>query len=416
MTTAEIITIGDEILYGQTLDTNSHWMSGALDEINIRVIRKTTIGDDPETILSAFREAESRADVILITGGLGPTKDDLTKPLLAKYFDVELVINVYALEEIKALFARAGRVMTDLNKAQAELPANCEKITNYMGTAPGMWFEERGKVFVSMPGVPYEMKAMMSKEIIPKLALKFGTGKIHHRIVKTIGIPESKLAHKIADWESALPSHIKLAYLPSPGQVKLRLTAFGSDLELLEEDVKKQLEVVEPVIGKYVYGYDKDEIEEVVGKSLVMEGEFLATAESCTGGAIASLLISVPGSSRYYKGSVIAYSNEVKERELGVPKELLDKYGAVSEEVVKAMAEGVRKKLNVAVGLATSGIAGPDGGTVEKPVGTVWIAYSDSYKTIARKLQFTKDRRLNIQLSALSALNLFRLNYNMNTK
>ncbi len=414
MTKAEIITIGDEILYGQTLDTNSHWISGVLDEINIRVYQKTTIGDDADQILGAFREAEDRADLIIITGGLGPTKDDLTKPLLAKYFNVRLRMNEEALSEIASIFKSIGRELTEINRKQAEIPENCEKITNRLGTAPGMWFDVRGKVFISMPGVPFEMKAMMEEILIPKIAERFGKGVIYHKMIKTIGIGESNLAELIVSWENDLPENIKLAYLPSLGQVKLRLTAFGNNTGDLEKQTDHLIDDLVPLIDRYVYGYDDEEIEGVVGKMLTKSGSTISTAESCTGGFLASMITSVPGSSKYFKGSVISYSNEIKTAQLDVSEEDLNIHGAVSEPVVKKMAESVRVKMGTDVGLAVSGIAGPDGGTPEKPVGTVWLAYADSKKTIARKVNFTKNRELNIQFSALTALNLFRLNFSSN--
>jgi nicotinamide-nucleotide amidase len=316
-----------------------------------------------------------------------------------------------ALENIEALFERAGREMTELNKTQAEIPDKCEMIQNKLGTAPGMWIEEEGKIFVSMPGVPYEMKAMMKNIIIPKIQKKLGNGNIHHKIIKTVGIPESKLADKIKDWENQLPENIKLAYLPSLGQVKLRLTSIGDDLEQIKEMTSKQVENLLPLIDKYVYGYDDDELEAVIGKLLSKNNHTLATAESCTGGYLAHLITSIPGSSDYYKGSVISYANEVKIDELYVSESDIENYGAVSEEVVSSMAVGVRKRLNTDVALATSGVAGPDGGSEEKPVGTVWIAYADKYKVIVKKLQLTKDRKLNIQFSSIAALNLLRINY-----
>jgi len=408
---AEIIAIGDELLYGQTLDTNSHWISGKLDAINIKVIQRTTIGDNEFQILEAFKDASNKANVVLITGGLGPTNDDLTKPLLAKFFNVGLTMNSEAYQEISALFARAGREMSDLNRKQAELPDNCIKITNRMGTAPGMWFEEKGTVFISMPGVPYEMKTMMDEIILPRLKAKFNSGIIKHKIIKTIGIPESKLAAKIEDWERNLPIHIKLAYLPSLGQVKLRLTASGNDDSVLEKEVDDLVKKVLPHIDKYVYGFDQDEIESIIGTMLLSNNQTLAIAESCTGGYLSHLITSIPGSSAYFLGSVIAYANAIKIQELNVAPELVEKYGAVSEEVAKAMAEGVRIKLGASIGLSTTGIAGPEGGTDEKPVGTIWIGYSDNKKTFAKQMNFTKDRVLNIQLSALAALNQFRLNY-----
>ncbi len=414
MTLAEIITIGDEILFGQTLDTNSHWISGALDEINVKVVRKTTIGDSEDQILDAFKEAEKRADLIIITGGLGPTKDDLTKPLLAKYFGVSLVRDEEALNEIQNLFQRANRPMSENNIAQADLPSNCEKISNRLGTAPGMWFDENSKVFISMPGVPYEMKAMMEELLIPKISKRFGTGIIYHKVIKTIGIPESTLASKISSWETNLPQNIKLAYLPSVGQVKLRLTATGTNLQDMENTVAKQVQMLVPLIESYIYGFDDDEIQKKIGDLLISNSHTISTAESCTGGYLSSLITSVPGSSRYYKGSIVSYSNEVKIEQLNILPKDLENHGAVSEEVVRKMAEEVRVRLKTDVSLAVSGIAGPEGGTEEKPVGTVWIAYADSEKTISKKVNFTKDRDLNIKLSAMSALNLFRLNYSSN--
>lgn len=412
--TALILTIGDEILYGQTLDTNSHWMSGELDKIGIKVIQKRTIGDDREEILRNFAEATALADVVLITGGLGPTKDDLTKPLLAEFFNVSIALHEEALADVTALFAKAGRAMTELNTLQAHLPTNCIKITNELGTAPGMWFEENDTIYVSMPGVPYEMERIMSKYVLPKLTEKFLDGVIYHKMIKTIGIAESKLAAKIEQWENSLPKSIKLAYLPTYGQVKLRLTSVGKNLALLKEQTQNQIDQLIPLIEQYVFGFDEDEIETVIGRLLNDRKLTIATAESCTGGKLAGLITSVPGSSAYFMGSTIAYDNHIKIKQLNVSAKLLEEHGAVSEEVVKAMAEGVKKQLGVSVALATSGIAGPDGGTPDKPVGTIWIAYADDQKTIAKKLQLTKDRKLNIKFTTIAALNLLRLNISKN--
>ncbi|MEQ8240118.1 MAG: competence/damage-inducible protein A [Cyclobacteriaceae bacterium] len=410
-TYAEIITIGDEILYGQTLDTNSHWMSAELDQIGIKVIRKTTIGDQRDEILTSFKEAEARADIILVTGGLGPTSDDLTKPLLTEYFNSELILNEEALAEIEALFKRVNRNMSDANRGQAMLPKACEKVTNRYGTAPGMWFERNNKVFIAMPGVPYEMKHMMADILIPRLAEKYVDGVIHHRMIKTIGIPESTLADLINDWEKALPKHIKLAYLPSFGQVKLRLTAFGSDIGILRKESQALIDAVIPSIDKHVFGFDDDEIEYVIGKKLIQSKKTLAFAESCTGGYLSHLITKIPGSSAYFKGAIVSYAYDVKERSLDVNHGMMNEMGAVSEEVVVQMAKAVREKLQSDVGISISGIAGPDGGTEDKPVGTVWIAYSDKHKTVAKKYQFSKDRILNIQFAATTALNMFRINF-----
>jgi nicotinamide-nucleotide amidase len=408
--TAEIISIGDELLYGQTLDTNAHWISHKLDEYNIKVFQRTTIGDDADQILNAFATAAERVDIVLITGGLGPTKDDLTKPLLAKYFGVGMVHHEEVLRDITLLFAKASREVTALNAQQAELPANCEKITNPVGTAPGMWFYENNTVFVAMPGVPYEMKSIMTQGILPKLHEMFSKGVLHHHIIKTIGITESSLSDLIEDWEVNLPKHIKLAYLPTKGQVKLRLTGSGNDLNTLKQEIDALQMAIMPKIAKYVYGFGADSLEGVIGQLLNKNNLTLATAESCTGGYLAHMITSVPGSSRYFKGSVIAYSNEVKTAQLGVSTEDLKQQGAVSEEVAKAMAEGIRKALNTDIAIATTGIAGPDGGTIEKPVGTVWIAYSDKHKTLAKKFNFSRDRTFIVHWSALAALNMIRLN------
>lgn len=408
---AEIITIGDEILFGQTLDTNSHWMSGELDKIGIKVIRRTTVGDIKDDILSSFREAEMRANVVLITGGLGPTKDDLTKPLISEYFNSPLILNKEALKDVEAIFQRSGRTVSDINRKQAEIPEMATKITNSLGTAPGMWLERNSKVFVSMPGVPFEMRRMMSDFILPRLKKQFVHDIIHHKVIRTIGIGESSLAEIISDWENKLPPHIKLAYLPTFGMVKLRLTAIGTDLILLKTECELLTETITPLIDKYTYSYNDQDIASHIGQMLLDNNKTIAFAESCTGGYLSHLITAVPGSSKYYLGSIVSYSYDVKEKALDVSHDTLIAKGAVSEEVVCQMAIGVRKKLNAHIGIAISGIAGPDGGTPEKPVGTVWIAYSDDKKTVAKKFLFSKDRLLNIQYSAYAALNMLRIHF-----
>lgn len=413
--TAELLTIGDEILYGQIVDTNSQWMSAALDAIGVKTVRKTTVADQEEDILEAFAQAEKRADIVLVTGGLGPTQDDLTKPCLAKYFDSEIAINEQALKELTALFKHINRELTPINRAQAELPVKSEMISNPIGTAAGMWFHERDTVFVSMPGVPFEMKKMMKDLVIPKIQETFDTHAIYHRLIKTIGIGESWLSEMIADWENSLPDHIGLAYLPSISQVKLRLTAKGADYEALKKDVNREVEKVWPLIEKYVYGFDDITIESAIGELLKSEGLTIATAESCTGGYVAHLLTSVPGSSAYFKGSVIAYANEVKTNQLSVPESILEAHGAVSEETIRLMATNVRKVLNTDIGVATSGIAGPGGGTPEKPVGTIWIAYADKDQCVTRKLSFSRTRDLNIKYTAANVLNMIRMQTNGKT-
>ncbi len=398
--TAEILTIGDEILYGQILDTNAQWISAALDEAGIKTVQRTTVGDNEEDILTAFSSAESRADIVLITGGLGPTNDDLTKPCLAKYFDCSIEINPEALEEVTSFFASKGFELTDINRQQAALPLCCEKVSNPLGTAPGMWFSRAGKVFVSMPGVPFEMKNMMTDTIIPKLREEFRTPIIYHKLIRTAGIGESWLADKVKDWENALPSHIHLAYLPSLGEVKLRLTANGDDLSTLQHQVIQEVEKLHELIDEYIYGYDKDNLETVLGRILEEQKKTIALAESCTGGFLSHKLTSVPGASGYFLGSMIAYDNSIKINNLGVDAATIAQHGAVSEATVAQMAQCVRKRFNSDIGIATSGVAGPGGGTPEKPVGTVWIAYADEESTVTKKLQLWKDRDVNIRAAS----------------
>ena len=408
MIKAELLTIGDEILYGQIVDTNSQWMSVELGNAGVKVVRKTSVGDEENEILVAFAEAEKRADIILITGGLGPTSDDLTKPCLAKYFNCEMKMHEEALAEVTEFFKSRGRELSDVNRDQALLPVCCEKITNVMGTAPGMWFNRNGKVFVSMPGVPHEMKRMMTDIIIPKIKSTFATPVIHHKVIQTIGIGESVLAEKIQAWEKALPSHMKLAYLPSLGEVKLRLTGIGKSKAELVAEADALTEGLKDRIGQFIFGYGDAPIEVVIGNTLRDRHLTLAVAESCTGGYLSHLITSVPGSSAYFFGSMIPYAYEIKMRQLGVKPETLEKYGAVSEPTIIEMANIVRAKFNTDIGVATSGVAGPGGATPDKPVGTVWIAYSDKHQTVTKRLQLSKDRLINIKLSSTAVLNLIR--------
>ncbi|OOG77054.1 competence/damage-inducible protein A [Algoriphagus sp. A40] len=413
---AEIIAIGDELLYGQIMDTNSHWISQELDLLGAKVVRKTTVGDNRTDILTAFAEAEKRADLILITGGLGPTQDDLTKPLLAEYFGCEIIEFPEAVAAVTDFFKRRGREMTPLNTLQGHLPSCCTYVPNEVGTAPGMWFERNGTYWMSMPGVPYEMKKLMKDFVLPKLPELFDLPVIYHKVMKTVGIGESWLADLIKNWEDALPEHIRLAYLPSPGHVKLRLTAFGNDRVKLQGEVAKQIELVMPLIDKFVYGFDEESLESAIGKLLKSKGKTLALAESCSGGYISHLVTSIPGSSDYFNGSVVPYHNQFKQNILGVKAETLNSYGAVSEETVLEMAEGVRKLFGADFGLSSSGIAGPDGGSEEKPVGTVWIACAGERFAEAKKLQLTQDRLLNIQLTGVAVLNLLRICLIQNNK
>ena len=413
---AEIIAIGDELLYGQIVDTNSHWISQELDLMGVKVVRKTTVGDNRTDILTAFAEAEKRADIVLITGGLGPTQDDLTKPLLAEFFNCEIIEVPEAVEAITAFFKRRGREMTPLNILQGHLPSCCTYVPNEVGTAPGMWFEQNSTYWMSMPGVPHEMKKLMKDFVLPKLPSLFPLPIIFHKVIKTVGIGESWLADLIKDWEDALPEHIKLAYLPSLGHVKLRLTGFGDQKLQLLKEIDEHIQVILPTIEKYVYGYDEETLETAIGKLLKQNGKTVALAESCTGGYIAHLITSIAGSSSYFLGSVVPYHNKFKEKILGVKGETLTNHGAVSEATVMEMAQGVRSLFGSDFGLSSSGVAGPDGGTAEKPVGTVWICCSGEGFTESKKLQLTQDRMLNIQLTGVAVLNLLRICINQKNK
>ncbi len=405
---AEIITIGDEILYGQIVDTNSAWMGTELTKIGIRVKQITSISDNPEHIVAALDLAKTRADVILMTGGLGPTKDDLTKTVLTLYFNTELQLDQQSLDDVTAIFSKRNIAVSELNRQQAFLPAACTPVRNVLGTAPGMWFEEGGKVFVSMPGVPFEMKRMMADIVLPKLKAFFKTPEIIHKVVQTIAIPESTLSDTLEAWELRLPPHIRLAYLPHLNGVRLRLTGQGTDAAVLEEELEEQIRLLSRIIPNNIFAYGEISLQEAIGNLLKERQLTIATAESCTGGLLAHKFTSIPGSSAYYIGSIIAYHNGVKMRELQVKPETLEKHGAVSRETVVEMAQNVRLKFNTDIGVATSGVAGPDGGTPEKPVGTIWIAYSDKDKTIAKLLNYNKNRMLNIEYTALAVLNLIR--------
>lgn len=405
---AEVITIGDEILFGQITDTNTAWIGTELTNIGIRTVRKSSVGDQADAILQVLQEAHQRADVIIITGGLGPTKDDITKKTLCTYFGVGMVRNESALALVTGFFQKRGREMTDLNRAQADLPANAVYIQNDWGTAPGMWFEHDERVYVSLPGVPFEMKHLMTNRILPKLTEHFQTPIIKHKMIRTVGIGESFLAERIEAWEDALPEHIKLAYLPSFGGVKLRLTATGNDLAQIDRELDEQVQHVLPLIEKNVFGFDDDEIETVVGKLLKEKNQTLSIAESCTGGYVSAQITKVPGSSAYFSGSIVSYSNAVKVNQLGVRPETLEQFGAVSEETIRQMAEGVHKALGTSIGIATSGIAGPDGGTPDKPVGTIWIACATDKRTVTRLLKLGQYRDQNIQLTTMYVLNMLR--------
>jgi nicotinamide-nucleotide amidase len=411
---AEIITIGEELLIGQVIDTNSAWIAEQLNMAGIKVVQITSIADDHHAILKTLKEATGRAEIILMTGGLGPTRDDITKQALCEYFNSHLVFNQQAYENVERLFRMRGLPVTPLNRRQAEVPAACVPLPNPEGTAPGMWFERDGKYIVSMPGVPFEMRAMLINHVLPRFAKYTSAHFILHKTILTHGVGESLLAKKIEQWENDLPENIRLAYLPQPGIVRLRLTAIGNEKPLLEKQLNELDAKLNQIIPELVFGYDNDTMEEVVGRYLKNQGKTVATAESCTGGYIAHLITGVPGSSVYFKGSVVAYANEVKENHLGVNPAAIAEHGAVSEVVVRQMADGVRLKMGTDYALAVSGIAGPDGGTEEKPVGTTWIALSSKEQTITQKFLFGEHRGRNIRKAALQALDMLRLELKLN--
>jgi nicotinamide-nucleotide amidase len=406
---AEIITIGEELLIGQVIDTNSAWLGEQMNLAGIKVVQITSIPDDRKVIKRTLNEAAMRADIIVMTGGLGPTKDDVTRQALCDYFDTYLVFDQQSFENVERLFRLRGLPVTDLNRRQAEIPAACIALPNPEGTAPGLWFERDNKFYVSMPGVPFEMKAMVVNHVLPRFAKYTSANFILHKTILTHGLGESLLAKKIEDWENNLPENVKPAYLPQPGIVRLRLTAVGDNRQHLQAQLDELDKGLRKIIPNLIFGYNTDTMEEVVGRLLKHVNKTLSTAESCTGGYIAHLITGVPGSSAYFKGSVIAYSNEIKEKLLGVSDVVLSAHGAVSEPVVKKMAEEVRKRLNADYGLAVSGIAGPDGGTDEKPVGTTWIAIATHEKIFAKKFLFGEHRGRNIRNAALEALNMLRM-------
>lgn len=403
---AQIITIGDELLIGQTVDTNSAWMGAELSKRGFDICRKISIHDRREDILGALAEVTGKSDIVLITGGLGPTSDDITKQTLCEFFCTKLVTNQVVLDMIEEMYRKRNWPMNDNNRRQAEVPEACRVLTNAAGTAPGMWFEKERTIFISMAGVPHEMIYIMKEHVLPELEKRFSTQAIIHKNIMTYGIGESSLAEILTGFEKDLPAEIKLAYLPSYGIIKLRLTATGPDKLHLENIVEHQVKKLYNTIPDLIYGEDEESFEAAIGSKLKEKGATLCTAESCTGGKIASMITSIPGSSAYYMGSVIAYDNTVKEDLLGVTPETLEKYGAVSRECVEEMAEGARRLLKTDYSVATSGIAGPDGGTREKPVGTIWIAVTSESGTKAQRYNFGTDRIININRFSVAALNL----------
>ncbi len=405
---AEIITIGDEILIGQVVDTNSAWMGEQLNMHGIEVYQITSVHDNHDHILQALTDAEKRVDLVLITGGLGPTKDDITKKALCDYFDCGMVVNEAVLQHVTEMLSKRNVKINQLNKDQALVPEKCTVLHNALGSAPGMWFEKNDTIFVSMPGVPFEMEGLMQDEVLPRLRNNGKAKSIYHQTVLVYGIPESMLAEKIEPWETALPDWIKLAYLPNQLMIRLRLSAYGTDPKRLKEEVNRQIEILKTYIPNNIFGYNGDTMAGVTGNLLAEKGATVSVAESCTGGTISKLFTENPGSSAYFKGSVVAYSNETKSAILGVKPETLLAHGAVSKEVALEMAEGVKKALNTEYAIATTGIAGPDGGTLEKPVGTVWIAVTGQHHTVVERYTFAHNRERNIIRSSQTAINMLR--------
>ena len=404
---AELITIGDELLIGQVVDTNSAWMGRELNNIGIEVLRIVSVRDREEEILEAIDNAMKRVNIVLVTGGLGPTKDDITKQTLCKYFNTELIFSEEVFENVKRVLA--GKIpMNKLNKGQAMVPKNCTVINNPVGSASVSWFERDGKVLVSMPGVPQEMTTVMAESVLPKLHERFQTDVIMHQTFLVQHYPESVLAEKLEAWEVALPDCIKLAYLPKLGIIRMRLTGRGHDRKEVETLLNREKAKLETILGEDIFSEEDTPLEVIIGELLKKRKLTVSTAESCTGGSIAERLTSIAGSSEYFKGSIVAYSNEVKKDLLYVSSETLEKYGAVSEETVIEMVKGAMKALKTDCAVATSGIAGPGGGTPEKPVGTVWIAAGYKNEIRTYKQETNRGRAMNIERAGNNALLMLR--------
>ncbi|WP_379091763.1 competence/damage-inducible protein A [Pedobacter sp. UC225_65] len=403
---AEIITIGDEILIGQIVDTNSAWMGRELNKIGVSVKQITSVSDDATHIIQALDEAKKRVDVILITGGLGPTKDDVTKLTLSKYFNMPLRRDEATLAHVTAIFDRLNRPMIEMNRKQADVPDGCTVIQNKNGTAPCMWFDVEGKIFVSMPGVPFEMMYLMEEEILPRLKSAFDLPAIIHQTILTTGLGESFLAQQIEDIEDSLPAYIKLAYLPKLGQVRLRLSAMGKDEIALKAEINSYVQQIVDRVRPYVAAEEDVALEKAILDQMKAKNLTLSTAESCTGGYISHLITQHAGSSAVFAGGAVAYSYDLKESILGVKHETLTEFGAVSEQTVKEMAEGAIAHFKTDYAIAVSGIAGPDGGMPGKPVGTVWIAIASQHQTVAKLFTFGEKRIQNIERSATAALTM----------
>lgn len=407
---AEVLSIGDELLIGQVINTNQAYIAEQLNSVGVSVARMMTVGDDQTMIIKSFEEAFARCDVVVVTGGLGPTHDDITRSAVCKFFQTDLVVNEEALERVREFFRRRGLAPRKINEDQALVPRSCTVIQNFNGTAPGYLFEQRGKYFIVMPGVPFEMKAMTKSFVVPFFTQRASGVVIQHRTLKTTGIGESFLAEQIGDVNEIIPpnSGLTLAFLPSPTGTRLRITAQAKSIAEAESGIRNVEEKLRSKAGKYIYGAEEEEMEQVIGKLLAERRLTLAVAESCTGGLIADRITNVPGSSNYFERGIVSYSNESKVADLGVPLALIHHHGAVSREVAEAMAFGIRVKANADIGLSTTGIAGPTGGSAEKPVGLVWIGYSDRNGILALRFNFGDDRRRVKERASQAALELVR--------
>jgi nicotinamide-nucleotide amidase len=406
---ADIITIGDEILIGQVIDTNSAFIGSELTKIGINIRQILSVSDNETDILNAIEKSIEKSDLIIMTGGLGPTSDDITKPALLRYFGGNLVLHQESLRVIIDFFTLRSKSISERNLKQAEVPDTCKVLINRSGTAPGMMFKKDEKLVFSLPGVPFEMKELLTTEVIPFIKTKFELPFHLHRTILTEGIPESSIADLLKDWEENLSEDIRIAYLPSPGLLRLRVSISGNNEEYLNYKLNNEIDkVIKLIDEKHVFGYDHDTLEQKVGDELVRCSSTIAIAESCTGGKISNLITSVAGSSRYFKGSVIAYDNEIKTDILNIPYEVIENFGAVSEQVVSKMAQGVKDLMKTDFAVATSGIAGPGGGTDDKPIGTTWICAISPKKIVTKKFLFGENRERNMIRASFAALNMLR--------
>ncbi len=405
---ADIITIGDEILIGQITDTNSQWIAEQLNLAGFEIRQITTVADDKQHIMNVLDEVSAFTDLVIMTGGLGPTEDDLTKETLVEYFDTELKLNEDVLSDVKEFVLSKGFQLNERNVKQAEVPENCKVLRNKNGTAAGMWFEKNNTVYISLPAVPFEMKELVRRQVLPVLEKEMQTPNVIHKTVLTYGIPESSLAELLSDWEQNLHEKIKLAYLPSPERIRLRFSMVCKEKEKPLKIIDSEIEKLKKIIGEAIFGFGDSFLQDAVGIILRDRKATLSVAESCTSGNVSRLITSVPGSSDYFKGGIVAYSNEIKNKQLNVSQTLLDDFGAVSKEVVEAMAVGQRELFQTDYSIAISGIAGPGGGTEEKPVGTTWIAVADKDNIIAKKYTFGKMRDVNVRFASAKALDMLR--------